>query len=82
MLFMWWWIVPMILLFALRGGRRRWVDQRAGWSERYLSELQRTVESQREHIDQLEGRLSRVEEGLDFAERLLAQRTGATTSPA
>jgi hypothetical protein len=82
MFFMWWWIVPVVLLLALRGRRRRWADHGGGWSERYLFELRQTMESQREYIDQLEGRLSRVEEGLDFAERLLAQRTGTATSPA
>jgi hypothetical protein len=79
--FMWWWIVPFVLLFALRGRRRRWVHQR-GWDERYVSDLRRMVEGQREYIDQLESRLSRVEEGLDFAERLLAERTGAAGHPA
>ena len=80
--FMWWWIVPFALLFALRGGRRRWTDGRGAWDERSLAELRRTVESQREHIDLLEGRLGRVEEGLEFAERLLAERSGAAAQPA
>jgi hypothetical protein len=42
-----------------------------------VAELRRTVESQRDYIDQLEARLGRVEEGLEFAERLLSERGGA-----
>jgi hypothetical protein len=72
--FMWWWVIPLAVLFILRGGRRRWADGRGGDS-RYVTELGRTVADQREHIDQLESRLNRVEEGLEFAERLLADRT-------
>ena len=82
-LFLWWWIIPLALLFALRGGRRRWALRHNGaWDERDVSDLRRTVEKQREHIDLLESRLSRVEEGLEFAERLLAERTGAAPHPA
>jgi hypothetical protein len=82
-LFPWWWIIPLALLFALRGGRRRWaLRHNDAWDERYASDLRRTVENQREHIDLLESRLSRVEEGLEFAERLLAERTGAPPHPA
>ena len=74
--FMWWWIIPLAVLFTLRGGRRRW-DRGGDGDGRYLNELRRTVADQREQIDQLETRLNRVEEGLEFAERLLADRTGA-----
>jgi hypothetical protein len=35
------------------------------------------VEEQRGYIEELEGRLARVEDGLDFAERLLAERPSA-----
>ena len=82
-LFLWWWIIPLALLFALRGGRRRWAYRNGSvGDERYVADLRRTVESQREHIDLLESRLSRVEEGLEFAERLLAERSGAAPHPA
>jgi hypothetical protein len=81
MFFLWWWVLPFAMLFALRRGRR-W-GYRRGWEgQRFVAELQRTVDDQREHIDQLETRLSRVEEGLDFAERLLAERAGGAGQPA
>jgi len=33
------------------------------------------MESQRSYIEELESRLTRVEDGLEFAERLLAERS-------
>lgn len=42
-----------------------------------VAELRRVVEEQRGYIEELEGRLARVEDGLDFAERLLAERGAA-----
>jgi hypothetical protein len=78
--FMWWWVIPLMFFLVARGGRRRYYRER-GWaggaSGAQVAELQRTVESQREYIEQLEARLGRVEEGLEFAERLLVERTGA-----
>lgn len=73
---MWWWLIPLLILLALRGhhGRRYWRGQYQG-DLRELPELRQVVDSQQEYIEQLEGRLGRVEDGLEFAERLLAQRT-------
>jgi hypothetical protein len=68
----WLWVVPLVLLLAARRDRR-WNGGRP-WEGTHLRGLQRMVDAQREYIEQLEARLSRVEEGLEFAERLLAER--------
>ena len=81
---MWWWLIPLMFFLAARGGRRRYYRDR-GWDRgrdhgrgnEPVAELQRTVESQRDYIEQLEARLTRVEEGLEFAERLLSERASA-----
>jgi hypothetical protein len=77
---MWWWLIPLMFFLAARGGRRRYYRDR-GWNRgrgnEPVAELQRTVESQRDYIEQLEARLARVEEGLEFAERLLSERASA-----
>jgi hypothetical protein len=73
---MWWWLIPLMFFLAARGGRRRYYRERGRGTEQ-VAELQRTVEGQRDYIDQLEARLARVEEGLEFAERLLSERSGA-----
>ena len=70
------WLVPLVLLLSARCGRRRWHRERR-WEGTSTGGLQRTVEAQREYIEQLEARVSRVEEGLEFAERLLAERGAA-----
>jgi hypothetical protein len=70
---MWWWLIPLMFFLAARGGRRRYYRER-GRGGVQVAELQRTVDSQRDYIDQLEARLARVEEGLEFAERLLSER--------
>ena len=74
---MWWWLIPLLIFLALRGhhGRRYWRGQYQG-DRRELAELRQVVDSQQEYIEQLEGRLGRVEDGLEFTERLLAQRNG------
>ena len=78
---MWWWLIPL-LFFAFAGGHRRrryWRDVRD--SDRgEVAGLRRTVEEQRGTIEDLEGRLARVEDGLEFAERLLAERSVAQPS--
>lgn len=73
---MWWWLIPLMFFLAARGGRRRYYRDR-GRDGEPVAELRRTVESQRDYIEQLEARLARVEEGLEFAERLLSERASA-----
>ena len=78
MFHMWWWLIPLMFFVMIRGGRRRYYRER-GWGPgggEQVAELRRTVETQRDYIDQLEARLARVEEGLEFAERLLSERAG------
>jgi hypothetical protein len=77
--FMWWWIIPLMVFFMMSGHRRRRYRGLEWQGEREtLAELRRTVENQRSYIEELEGRLSRVEDGLEFAERLLAERGTAS----
>jgi hypothetical protein len=73
--FMWWWIIPL-MFFLMMSGRHRRRYRRMEWQGGgdMVADLRRTVEEQRGYIDELEARLSRVEDGLEFAERLLAER--------
>jgi hypothetical protein len=68
----WFWLVPLVLLLSARCGRRSYRGRRR--QNAYARGMPGTFEAQREYIEQLEDRLSRVEEGLEFAERLLAER--------
>ena len=78
---MWWWVIPLVCFLAMRGYHRRWHRQ-AGWEgeREYVADLRQVVEDQRGYIEELEARLTRVEEGLEFAERLLAERTAGASS--
>ena len=77
MFFMWWWLIPLMFFLMMRGSRRRYYRERGWGGGEQVAELRWTVESQRDYIEQLEGRLARVEDGLEFAERLLSERGGA-----
>jgi hypothetical protein len=77
MFHMWWWLIPLLFFLAMRGGRRRYYRERGWGGGEQVAELRRTVESQRDYIEQLEARLARVEDGLEFAERLLSERGSA-----
>ena len=77
--FMWWWIIPLMFFFMMSGHRRRRYRRMEWQGDRdTVTELRRTVEDQRGYIEQLETRLTRVEDGLEFAERLLAERGTAS----
>jgi len=77
MFHMWWWLIPLLFFLAMRGGRRRYYRERGWGGGEQVAELRQTMESQRDYIEQLEARLARVEDGLEFAERLLSERGGA-----
>jgi hypothetical protein len=74
MFHMWWWLIPLLCFGMMRGGRRRYYRERGWGGGEQVAELRRILESQRDYIDELEARLARVEEGLEFAERLLSER--------
>ena len=84
---MWWWLIPLMVFMMMGGGHRRRMRREFGerslqQSERgEVAELRRVVEDQRGYIEELEGRLVRVEDGLEFAERLLAERSVAAQAP-
>ncbi len=77
---MWWWVIPLVCFIIMRGHHQaRWNRGRGLEREReHVAELRRVVEDQRGYIEELEARLTRVEDGLEFAERLLAERAVAT----
>lgn len=62
--------VCVILAYREQGHRHRLSHR----DRRYVTELEQVVEDQRLHMESLEERVVRLEEGLEFAERVLAQR--------
>lgn len=78
-----WLVIPLIFIFGFRGrwgggwrGRRRDRERGLDRSDReYIAELQAVIEDQRAQIESLDARVARVEEGLDFAERVLTERS-------
>ena len=80
-----WLVIPLIFVFGFRGRwgggwrGRRWDRGRDRGLDRgdreYIAELQSVIEDQRAQIESLDARLVRVEEGLDFAERVLTERS-------
>ena len=73
-----WLVIPLIFFFGFRGrwgGRPRLRDRALDRGDReYIAELQAVIEDQRAQIEALDARVARVEEGLDFAERVLTER--------
>jgi hypothetical protein len=73
-----WWIIPMMMFFwwgPLRYRRGRCREE--GGSTRELDEETR---ARLAVVDQLEARVSELENRLDFTERLLAERTTPTSN--
>lgn len=77
-----WLVIPFVFFFGMGGGR--WGGRRRGRARGidradrdYVAELERVVATQQGQIEELEARVARVEEGLDFAERVLAERPAA-----
>jgi cell division protein FtsB len=68
-----------IAVFMIIGFQRGWLGHgRVSRGERqYIAELQQVVADQSAHIEALEERVARLEEGLDFAERMLAERAAS-----
>ena len=75
------WILPLLIIFAVRSGGRRHRWGRDGAERDYIAALEQQSQEQQDRIADLEARLARVEEGLDFAERVLAERARPTLSP-
>lgn len=79
-----WLVIPLIFFFGFRGRwgggwrsrrRDRGRDRALDRSDReYIAELHAVIEDQRAQIEALDARVARVEEGLDFAERVLTER--------
>jgi hypothetical protein len=71
-----WLLIPLAFLFGVRGRwpgrprRGRGIDRP---DRDYVAELERVVETQQAQIESLEARVARVEEGLDFTERVLGE---------
>jgi hypothetical protein len=76
---MWW--IPMLVLLVIMLRRRGpgWRWRRSGWDDRPRNttgtlELDEGVRARLELVEQLESRVTELENRLDFTERLLAQR--------
>lgn len=71
------WLVPLFFFLSMRRRRRweRWAMSQAGYGPRSNSApLQTELEHQRGYIEELEGRITQLEEKLDFTERLVSGR--------
>ncbi len=75
---LWWWIVPM-MVFGWWGPWARHHRRQDRRPEQV--ELDEETRARLAIVDQLESRVSELENRLDFTERLLAERTGGSPSP-
>ena len=75
---MWWWIFPamMFFWFGPRRRPRRW-ERDAGPPR---AELDEEARARLALVDQLETRVSELENRLDFTERLLADRSATSNT--
>jgi hypothetical protein len=73
-----WWIIPMMMFFwwgPHRYRRGRFREERGS-----PGELDEEIRARLAVVDQLEARVSELENRLDFTERLLAERTTPTSN--
>ena len=68
-------VIVLIVMLVTRSGQR-WHRRESSLGDMRLAELQQKFEEQQAYVQSLEDRVMRLEEGLDFAERMLAERNG------
>ena len=66
-------IIVLIVMVVGRSGQR-WHRRGPSLAESRLADLQQRFEEQQQYVQSLEERVMRLEEGLDFAERMLANK--------
>ncbi|HEU5048743.1 MAG TPA: hypothetical protein VFU00_00380 [Gemmatimonadales bacterium] len=71
-------IIALVLFFAFSSGRYRHCFASPERDRTPTAELEQVIEDQRLQIEWLEERVMRLEEGLEFAERMLAGGAGVT----
>lgn len=74
----WWWTLPMMMFFwwGPRGRHRRWERE----ARPAQAELDEETRARLAMVDQLESRVSELENRLDFTERLLSERSTSSTA--
>ena len=73
-----WWIFPMMMFFWWGPHWRRRHESRD--AARARAELDQDIRARLATVDQLETRVSELENRLDFTERLLAERSTSSTA--
>lgn len=73
-----WWIIPMLMFFWWGPRHRKCARQRDALGNR--QEPDDETRARLAAVDQLESRVSELENRLDFTERLLADRAAADSS--
>ncbi len=69
-------MIALLVIMLARSGDR-WHRQGRSRLDIHVAELQQKFEEQQEYVQALEGRVAQLEEGLDFAERMLAEKAGS-----
>jgi hypothetical protein len=72
-------IIAVLVMMLARSGDR-WHRQGRSRLDIHVAELERRFEEQQVYVQTLEGRVAQLEEGLDFAERMLAERSIDSTT--
>ena len=73
-------IIVLAVIIMTRSGNRWHRRPRVGRQQ--VAELERRFEEQQAYVQSLEDRVLGLEEGLDFTERMLAERTEAARATA